>query len=122
MSLNYLDFEFSDDTEGVSTFEAMASVGPSQIAAVQGEVAQVLGWAFDAFGGSKGAVSDGFDWDYDLQAQAEYTAAENWQFDPAMGLILTSRQAPGAPRHTVTLSISGSEAFSQAFRERFHLG
>ena len=43
MSLNYLDFEFSDDTEGVSTFEAMASVGPSQIAAVQGEVAQVLG-------------------------------------------------------------------------------
>lgn len=119
MSLSYLEFDFSEDTEGVGTFDAMASVGPAQLGAVQGEVAQVLGWAFDAFGDERGAVDEGGTWDYDLQAQAEYSVPEAWQFDPAMGLILSHRLAPGEPRHTVTLSLSGSEAFCQAFRDRF---
>ncbi len=119
MSLSYLEFDFSEDTEGVGTFDAMASVGPPQLGAVQGEVAQVLGWAFDAFGEQRGPLDEGFEWDYDLQAQAEFSVPESWQFDPAMGLILTHRLAPGEPRHTVTLSLSGSEAFCQAFRDRF---
>ena len=45
MSLQYLDFEYSDDTEGVGTWDAMASVSPNQVTAVQAEVARVLGWA-----------------------------------------------------------------------------
>lgn len=31
MALNYLDFEYSEDTEGVGTFDAMASVGAMQL-------------------------------------------------------------------------------------------
>ncbi|MGE5452888.1 MAG: hypothetical protein ACM3VZ_13730 [Acidobacteriota bacterium] len=122
MSLHYLDFEYSEDTEGVGTFEAMASVAAGQVAAVQAEVAQVLSWAFHDFGPSRGPLDDGFEWDYDLQAQIEYSTQESWQFDAAMGLVLTSRQQPGEPRHTVTLSLSGTEAFCQALRDRFGLG
>ncbi len=121
MSLQYLDFEYSDDTEGVGTWDAMASVSPNQVTAVQSEVAQVLGWAFHAFPEGRGALDEGGEWDYDLQAQVETVAPEAWQFDPSLGLVLTTRLPAGEPRHAVTLSLSGSEAFCQAFRERFGL-
>ena len=121
MSLNYLDFDYSEDTEGVGTYEAMASVSANQVSAVQAEVAQVLSWAFHDFPNARGPLDEGFEWDYDLQAQIEYSTPETWQFDTAMGLVLTTRQPPGAPRHTVTLSLSGTEAFCQALRERFDL-
>lgn len=122
MSLNYLDFDYSEDTEGVGTYEAMASVSANQVSAVQAEVAQVLGWAFHDFPDARGPLDEGFEWDYDLQAQIESSTPETWQFDAALGLVLTTRQQPGEPRHTVTLSLSGTEAFCQALRERFDLG
>lgn len=98
--LSYLIFDHSEDTEGIGTFDAMASVAPSQVAAVMNEVAQVLEWAHAAFPQAHGPLDEGFAWDHDLQAQQESTAS-------------------GTPRHTITLSVSGSEAFCQAFRERF---
>lgn len=122
MSLNYLEFDYSEDTEDVGTFDAMASVSAAQVAAVQAEVAQVLGWAFHAFADGRGPLDEGFDWDYDLQAQIEYSTQEDWLFDAGMGLVLTSRQQPGEPRHTVTLSLSGTPVFCQAMRDRFDLG
>ncbi len=121
MSLQYLDFEYSDDTEGVGTWDAMASVSPNQVTAVQAEVARVLGWAYHAFPDGRGPVDEGGEWDFDLQAQVETLAPEKWQYDPSLDLVLTTRMPPGEPRHTVTLSLSGGEAFCQAFRERFEL-
>ena len=35
MDLNYLDFDYSEDADGVGTFDAMASVAPAQIAALR---------------------------------------------------------------------------------------
>lgn len=102
MSLSYLDFDFSEDTEGVGVFDAMATVGPPHLAAVNAEVEQVLAWANAAFTGRRGPVEDGGEWDYDLQA---------WQ-EPATA---------GAPLQTVTLSISGTAAFCAAFRDEFGL-
>jgi len=101
VALNFLDFDYSEDTEGVGVFDAMATVRPQQLAAVRAEVGEVLGWANDVFAGRRGPVEDGGEWDYDLQEMQE--------------------DSPGDPRVTVTLSISGTEAFCSAFREAFDL-
>ena len=100
MSLSYLDFDFSEDTEGIGVFDAMATVAPQHLAAVQAEVDQVLAWAQATFAGRRGPVEDGGEWDYDLQT---------WQ-EPA---------TPGTPLHTVTLSVSGTAQFCAAFRDEF---
>ena len=49
MTLNYLHFNYGEDTGGVGTREAMASTWPEQVAAVQAEVARVLDWAYATF-------------------------------------------------------------------------
>ncbi len=96
MTLNYLIFDHSEDTEGIGTFEAMASVSPDHLDAVKAEVALVLAWAFAAFPGGHGPLDQGFEWDHDLQEQQESSAL-----------------------HTVTLWLSGGADFCRAFAERF---
>lgn len=96
MALDYLIFDHSGDTEGIGTFEAMASVTADHLEAVHAEVALVLGWAFATFPDEHGPLDQGFEWDHDLQVQQE---------------------APTL--HTVTLLLSGGMAFCQTFAERF---
>ena len=119
MSLQYLSFDFSEDTEGTGTFEAMASTWPEQVAAVQAEVVRVLRWAHQAFPGTRGPVAEGGDWDYDLHGVRELTAPERITFNPATGSLDALAGAPGKPRHTLTLLLSGTDAFCDAFRQRF---
>lgn len=95
-ALHYLSFELSEDTEGVTTLEAMASTSAAQHAAVMDEVQQVLDWAWQQFPHSHGPVDDGLDWDHDLQLSVEQGG---W--------------------HVVTLSLAGSAAFVDAFGQRF---
>jgi len=95
MTLSYLDFDYSEDTEDVGVFDAMASTGPQQVAAVHAEIAVVLEWASTNFPDRRGPVGDGGEWDYDLQDMQDI----GW--------------------HTVTLSISGTPEFCAAFRLRF---
>lgn len=119
MSLKYLDFDHSEDTEGLCTFEAMASTGPVQAAAVRAEVALVLGWAHQWSAQGPGPVADGFDWDFDLQGVVEVAHAESLRFDASLQTVTPSLGPAGQARHTVTLSLSGSHAFAQAFCARF---
>jgi hypothetical protein len=121
MMLRFFEFDYSEDTEGVGVFDAMASVGPQQVAVVHDEVAQVLRWAHDHFPHGRGPVGEGFDWDYDLQSQQEYTVSEAMVFDERTGTVSVRPQTKGVPRHTVTLSLSGSDAFCHALREQFDL-
>lgn len=95
--LRYLDFDYSEDTEGHGTFDAMASTPPDRTPEVRAEVALVLAWAEATFPGARGALDDGATWDCDLQ--------ETHEDDPRFD--------------TVTLSLSGTEAFCAALRERF---
>ncbi len=97
-TLRYLDFDYSEDTEGIGTFDAMASTAPERSAAVQAEIDAVLAWAEAQFPDMRGALADGADWDFDLQELDE-----------------------GPDRRTLVLSLSGSEAFCEALRERFGL-
>lgn len=98
MSLQFLGFDYSEDVQGVGTFDAMASVRDAQLAAVRAEIAEVLGWAETAFAGQRAPLDEGGEWDADLQEQTD-GGAPSW--------------------HVLTLSVSGSAQFCAAFRQRF---
>jgi len=121
MTLHYLDFDYSEDAEGTGTFDAMASTTPQHAAAVQAEVAQVLGWAHAAFPQARGPVEEGGEWDYDLHGTRETTASERLEFDEQSGRLAVLPGADATVRHTVHLAIGGSVAFCAALREHFGL-
>lgn len=94
--MRYLTLDFSDSTEGIATFEAMASTSAEHHAAVLAEVDQLLRWAWQHFPDAHGPADDGMDWDHDLQVQVE---AGGW--------------------HSVTLTLTGSPAFADEFLRAF---
>ena len=121
MTLNYLHFDYGEDTEGVGTLEAMASTWPEQVAAVQAEVAYVLDWAYAAFPDRRGPIEEGGDWDYDLQGMQEFTAPQTIRYDEVTRQFSVDLGPAGKPRHTVTVSFSGTSEFCAAFRQQFGL-
>lgn len=94
--MDYLSFDLSEDTEGVTTLEALASTSEEQHGAVMAEVQQVLDWARRSFPHTHGPVDEGMDWDHDLQVNVE----------------------PGG-WHAVTLTLTGSQRFVEEFFARF---
>lgn len=121
MSLNYLDFDYSEDEQGIGTFDAMASTAPQHVAAVRAEIARVLDWAYATFPDVRAPLDEGGEWDYNLEGQQEWTAHESIRYDEVTGKFSSQLAPAGAPRHTVTLSLSGSPQFCAAFRQRFGL-
>lgn len=120
-ALKYLDFEFSEDAFGVGTFDAMASVHAPQLAAVHAEIARVLAWAHATFVDQQAPLDEGGEWDYQLQGQQEWSAPVAIDFDADSGALREQVLSPAPVRHTLTLSISGSPQFCQAFTQRFGL-
>jgi hypothetical protein len=94
--VNYLSFEFSEGGDGVATLEAMASTVAEEHAAVMAEVQLVLDWAWRAFPHTHGPADDGMDWDHELQIGVE---DGRW--------------------HAVTLTLTGSPRFVEAFQSAF---
>ncbi|WP_295960547.1 hypothetical protein [Rhodoferax sp.] len=97
--MDYLDFDTSEDEHGCASLEAMASVSAAQVAAVQAEIQQVLGWAQAAFPGLQAPLDEGGEWDFQVQQQVEIVA--------------------GQTRQTFTLSLTGTPQFCEAFRQQF---
>ena len=95
-AMQFLHFDLSDNDDGITTLEALASTSAAQHAAVMAEVQQVLDWAWHAFPHTHGAADDGMDWDHDLQVGVE---GDGW--------------------HAVTLTLTGSESFTKEFVARF---
>ncbi len=118
MSLDYLDFDYSEDAEGIGVFDAMASVAASRLPALHAEIAQVLGWAHEHFP-ARGAVGEEGDWDCDLTGLQERTSTETLHFDPDSRRLQVDTDPVVVTRHTVSLSISGTPAFCEAFKARF---
>jgi hypothetical protein len=126
MDLQLLDFDCSEDTEGVVCWDALAQPQPRHNSALLQEVAQVLAWAhgFDAQG--PGSLEEGANWDFDLQATrhpgSQAAQDTHMVFDAQNGQIhleaadlsqlLTQPMA-------LSLSLSGTPGFAQAFRERW---
>lgn len=119
MTLQYLDFDYSEDDEGTGTWDAMASVREQQLPALLAEIEQVLAWAHREFAGRPGPIDSGGDWDYDLQTLHEGAAPHHLRYDTATHRITVQHGAQGQERHTVTLSLSGSPAFGAALHARF---
>lgn len=115
MRLRFLDFDPSEDTDGHGTFDAMATVGPAQWAALQAEVAQVLAWAQTHFPAGPAPLDDGGDWDCLLQGLEAREQPLTVDLDPASGALRTAPQGPAQLRHTLTLTLTGTPAFCAAF-------
>jgi hypothetical protein len=119
MQLRYLDFDFSDEDSGRGSFDAMASVPSDRAPEVLAEIADVLRWAVAAFGPA-GLLEDDGEWDYEVQGMIEPGTPLKVTYDGASGEVsLAPADEPG--RMTLTLTLTGSAAFCEAFRERFEL-
>lgn len=94
--MRHLSFDLTDGSDDILTLEAMASTREAEHAAVMAEVAQVLAWARAEFGGRQGPVEDGNAWDHELLVQHE---VGGWV--------------------TVTLTLSASAEFAEAFQATF---
>ncbi len=122
MDLLMLDFDCSEDTEGVVCWDALAQPHPRHNGALLHEVAQVLAWAhgFDAQG--PGPLEDGANWDFDLQATL-HPSGPNPQvtrlvFEADKGHCAMQAADLALPL-ALSLSLSGTPGFAQAFRERW---
>jgi hypothetical protein len=114
--LQYLDFDASEDTGGHGSFEAMASVPAARLPALQAEVAAVLAWAHDAFG----APDAEGDWDYALHGTQEVRTPLAVRYDPGRRTVAAAPEAAAAaPVTTFTLTLTGTAAFCDAFRNAF---
>lgn len=122
MDLQLLDFDCSEDTEGVVCWDALAQPLPRHNGALLDEVAQVLDWAhgFDAQG--PGPLEDGAQWDFDLQAtlrpEGPDPQAARLMFDLQTGQITLTAADLTHPL-ALSLSLSGTPGFAQAFREHW---
>lgn len=119
MNLHFLDFDASEGSDGVGTFDAMASATPAQRDALLREVAEVLGWAHRCFVDGLGPVEEGGEWDYQLLSRTERSVDEGLSYSVATGAFSTAPDRAESVRHTLTLAISGSPGFCAAFRQRF---
>ena len=68
--------------------------------------------------GAAGADDDGSEWSYELQGVAEPDTPLEVVYDEGSGAV-TLTPSGGEARITVTLTLAGSPAFCDAFRERF---
>ena len=93
--LQYLIFDASDDGEGTGTWDAMASVRPTELPAVWVEVQAVLAWAEQHSPGPRGPLDEGGTWDADEHQQTD----GDWT--------------------TVTLTLTGPWAWGEALVARF---
>jgi hypothetical protein len=122
MDLQLLDFDYSEDTEGVVCWDALAQPLPHHNHALLNEVLRVLVWAhgFDAQG--PGSLEDGANWDSDLQATLHPSGpnpqAARLVFEADKGLLVMP-EADLAHPLALSLSLSGTPGFAQAFRERW---
>lgn len=119
MTLDYLDFDYSEDADGTGTFDAMASVSPAQVFALYAEITALLDWAHAQFPDACSPQEDGGEWQYDLQGVQETSTPLTLEYEPGANSIRTVAGNPLAPRTSVTLSISGGPGFCAAFRDRF---
>lgn len=98
--LQFLQFDASDDADGVTSVEAMAATRADRHAAVLAEAQQVLDWLGSRFALGPGPLDEGHDWHHDLQVTTE---GDGWQ-------VVTL---------TLALSARCAEAFLGAFGTAF---
>ena len=116
--LEYLEFDHSDDDEGHGSFDAMAAVDERRLPALQAEIARVLAWARGRFG-PPAPLEEGGEWDCALGGTREVATPLAVDWDERAGTLALRESDAGSPRVTLTLTLSGTAAFCEAFRAGF---
>lgn len=119
--LRWLDFDFSEDGDGTGTFDALASVRPADRDALAADLVRVLDWAYTRFPGPRGPVGEGGEWDHDLQLVECDAPDATLRYDADARRVVWPADAGDAPRLTVALTLSGTDAFCEALRAAFGL-
>jgi hypothetical protein len=119
MGLDFLDFDFSDDEQGHGSFDAMASATPAQLPALEREILRVLDWARDNFPGAQGALEAGGEWD--VQLHGTHEVATPLQVRLQDGRLALEPGGAGLARVTLSLTLTGTPGFCEAFRAAFGL-
>lgn len=105
MPLQFLEFDASEDTDGLRNWDAVASPAPRHNPALLNELGAVLTHLAGALGAA-GPLDDGHAWDLDLHIQDE-------QHRP-----LLPEAARACPlRLTLSLSLSGTQALADLMDE-----
>jgi hypothetical protein len=120
-TLNYLHFDCSEDDTGCVSFEAMASVVVSQWDALQAELLQILNWATHHYPGVQGPLVEDGDWDFDLQAHLESSNPLILEYVPEERDLYSHLLEDPLQRYNIVLTLSGTQGFAEALRERFAL-
>lgn len=116
-ALAWLDFDYSEQEDGHGSFDAMASALPGQLPQLQAELLRVLEWAHRSFGPPQ-PLDEGGEWDLELQGVREAATPLEMRWQPGGALELRAG-APGVPRTTLSVTLSGTPAFCAAFRQAF---
>ncbi len=108
MRLQFLDFELSEDGDGLCTWDALASPSPIHTRALLAEVQALLAHLQKQLG-TAGPVDEGHDWDMDLQIHGE----------AGQTLPLEAGNLP-TQRVTLALSLTGKEALAGSLAGWLH--
>jgi hypothetical protein len=117
MDLQFLEFDCSEDSEGVVCWDALAQPAARHTPALLQEVTQLLAWAHRFGPQAPGPIEDGADWDFDLHIRCGNAPITAHWHSAKQTLALSS--AP-SDEITLSLSISGTPTFAQAFREHWN--
>ena len=121
--LNYLIFDVHGSTEDVSSFEAMATASEARWPALQAEIETVLAWCHQWGEAHRApvprALDDGGGWDFELSVLREQSDAMAVGFDPHRGVLTLEPGGAALTRFSVTLVLSGREAFAADFSARY---
>jgi len=119
MAWRYLDFELSEDADGHVTLDALATVPAAQWPALLQEVASVLRWAEQDFGGQRAPLDEGGEWDVELQGAQEAVTPLVFGVDGAGGHVGAEPRGTPALRYTLSLTVTGTAAFADAWHARW---
>lgn len=119
MKLKFLEFDCSEDADGIGTFDAMASVQEARWAELRAEVEQVLAWA-ERHWGERAPLDDGGSWDVALEAVHEVLQPLAMTFEAGRGLR-TGQGGAAQSRYSLTVTLCGVPGFCASLREHFGL-
>ncbi len=102
MPLRFLEFDLSEDTDGLRTWDALASPGAAHTAPLLAEVHTLTQHLTQALG-RPGPVDEGHAWDMDLQIH-----------DDSGRPCLVDATAPPEGRITLALSLSGGSELADS--------
>lgn len=118
--LHYLDFDYSEDADGVGTFDALASVPEGRLPALLQEITHLLDWAHADFPPGPAPLDEGGTWHYDLSGVQEIATPLRLHHQPGTTCVVQP-EAAGSTRYSVSLSLSGLPPFCDALRDTFEV-